>query len=198
MVKFVNSSLPPNRGCFALDKMPLAWEWCRERFASYFHEDTNGFFFSHNNLSDHTNIREFLEKTEEVLALSDRTKIEKTNCDDLTWVEPTNFWKCCSLRRNLFTVFLRCGLHYNGDYYEALMNNPLSKPTYRAICRFLYGFTKYTGNSLDGNFPTSTLIKRGWVEIFTDQPDDFIRRKLVKESTDENRLTLAIDNALWI
>lgn len=195
--KIVDSFLKSTRGSFALDKKPLDWQNCREKFASFFDEDTEGFFFSHNPIEDFDRISEFIMKTEKILELETYSKIVQTNHEDFSWIEPAYFWKCCSLRRNLFTVFLRCALDYTDDYKQALLTNKLSRSSFRAICRFLYGFTKYTGDDLYSYYPQSSLIKRGWVEIFSNKSDEYIKKLLVREKTSAIK-SLFINNAIWM
>ena len=101
------------------------------------------------------------------------------------------------MRRSLLTIIVRAGILYDlkkDNYEEALFKEPYVVPTKKAVMRFMYGFTKYNGPSMD---PTTSLETKGWKTIFSKLKEDDIRKYLVsnkKAYTPECKL----DSKLWL
>lgn len=181
--KCINSfSIKADPGHFALDEKPLVWENCRERFHKSFTNTLHGFYYKHLD-NQSKDIASFILKTEEVLKLKDFSKFCQTNIISIIWVEPSEFWKSCAMRRSLFTVFLRCALNYSHDqknYEEALFLDQTSSvyalQTKNSIMRFLFGFTKYVGPSIDTE---ASIQFRGWRSEFEHKNITEIKSMLV-------------------
>lgn len=183
-------------GSFGVDSSPFMLEPCRERFAKLFTESLSGFFFKVN-AGDAINVATFIFKTESALKLSEFSRFSESNRDTLIWFEPCAFWKSCSMRRSLMTILLRCGLLYDvklDNYEYALFNQDLVVPTRRALERFMFGFTKYVGPSIDSE---SSIQFKGWKIIFESMTLPEIKTALV--SPDENTFTpkANLTSALW-
>jgi hypothetical protein len=183
------------KGSFALDVSPLKFETCRERFARNFFLSNKGFYFSlpRNSVKsisvggpikidekDHcTNVAAFMLKTEKILKISRHSKFAETNRSTILWFEPCYFWRSCRMRRSLLTILLRAGMLYDlkkDNYEEALFKEPYVVPTKNAVMRFMYGFTKYVGPSMD---PSSSLETKGWRTIFSKTSNEEVKRYLV-------------------
>lgn len=98
-------------GSFALDVSPLKFETCRERFAKHWDESTIGWFLKHPE-NKGKDVASFLVKTEEILKQKEFSKFSNTNRDSILWIEPSDFWKVCRLRRSLLTIIVRAGMFY--------------------------------------------------------------------------------------
>lgn len=183
-------------GSFAMDCTPLAFETCRERFAATFKEDTPGFYFKHRP-GQSVQVATFIRKTEAILKESTPSRFSQTNRDTILWVEPSNFWKSCPVRRSLLTILLRAGILYdlNADNFEdALFRQEYVIPTKKAVMRFLYGFTKYVGPEI---VPSGTIIVRGWKTIFEGKSEAEIRSWLVAPMEKSYTLKTELTTALW-
>lgn len=168
----------PPRGQFSLDQKELNWVRCREEFFKIFNENQKGLFFSHE-LNEDVKIKNFIEKTEEILIygglqIFERSVFLPTNLNFASWIEPSRFWMNCFMKRSLFTILLRCSLNYDGkNYEEALFSLEHTRKTKLAIKRFFYGFTNYS--------PTCKMIKnKGWVSVFKNKNKDQICKYLVE------------------
>lgn len=183
-------------GSFALEETPLRFETCRERFAYHFTESTSGFYFKHDpNQGD--NIAKFLIKTEKILDQPVLSSFAKTNLNSILWVEPSCFWKTCSMRRSLLTLLLRAGNLYDGtkdDYEDSLFYEPYIARTLPAMKRFLFGFTKYTGPEC---LAAGTLVLKGWKSTFEHKNESQVKELLVSED-DRFALDFDLPSALWV
>ena len=86
------------------------------------------------------------------------------------WINPSQFWKGCKMRKQLLSILLRAGSKYDPDkdnYEEALYTQEYIKGTKSAVMRFLFGFTEYTQNVC------------GWERAFRAKTDSEIRKLLV-------------------
>lgn len=190
-------------GWFSVEH-PLSFEKCRERFAVHFTHETTGFYFMHPP-GWAENVAAFVHKTEEILEIQqdayEFSTFAMTNRERILWIEPSGFWKVCSLRRSLLTLILRAGMVYDVDkdnYEDAVFNQEHLRRTKKAIMRFLYGFTCYTGESLTPS-PGATLIQRGWVAVFESKDEFFIKDTLVlpKSKTPIPISLPDMEEALW-
>jgi hypothetical protein len=172
----------PKDGWFALESVgsnSIAWQHCRDQFASSFTDRIDGFYFSHS--VPRCNIVAFVGKTEAILDVPEST-FQATNREYATWVTPSVFWKSVFIRRSLFTLLLRAGMLYDPvvDNYElALYGNEYLHTSKAAVMRFLFGFTE---------FCESPYWKLGWAATFSGKPIDDIRNKLVSPKKAEPSL----------
>jgi hypothetical protein len=183
-------------GSFGLDVAPYRFETCRERFGSHWNSDAVGFYFKHP-INYGYAVATFLKKTEIVLKQSVFSQYSMTNRDTILWIEPSDFWKCCRMRRSLLTILVRAGIMYDprkDNYEEALFTEKLVKPTKFAVMRFLYGFTKYVGPNID-NQPD--IESRGWKTIFESHDEEYIKNCL-KWPDDKPYLPSRNISGLWI
>lgn len=196
----------PQPGHFALDAETLHWHHCREQFAVVYTQHTPGFFFSHPPEKGE-NIAEFLNKFEQILGLEGLNSpypystFAGTGCHSVLWVEPSRFWSSCQMRRSLLTVLLRCGINYQNNFDEALFSdqyeqNLYARETKNALLRFMFGFTRYTGNFPPPGSYTSVL-KHGWKEEFFKMDDAAIRRQLVAPETETPESSIIGIESLW-
>jgi hypothetical protein len=194
IVKQYNSK--PEINSYAIEDVNLTWHACREDFSKIFKANSTGLYFSHNNKSQ--NISSFIEKTEDVLIQAANHKISKslffeTNFHFALWIEPSEFWMHCPVKRSLFTLLLRCGSFYNFNNFEnALFSQDYCKITKPAIQRFLYGFTqfKFENEVFEG-------IGKGWVSYFANQSVEIVCEKLIMPSNIPNIKFLIGDDNLW-
>ena len=174
-------------GSFAFDTEPLVFETCREKFGKLWNKDIKGFYMRHQK-NEGVNVASFILKTEEVLGRKRFTRFAETN-RDILWIEPSIFWRCCRMRRSLFTILVRCGRHYylpHIDYEDALFSEPYTTLTRNAVMRFLFGYTKYVGPSLE----TSNSIEYlGWKSFFNGKSNDYLRRVLIWPGKNPHKLS---------
>lgn len=190
--KVIDQIIPqPSPGSFSVTN-PIRFDHCRERFAGIFNESLSEFYYSHKNSFE--KLFEFIEKTEIIIGLVEKSRIIKTNYENIVLVQPSCFWRCCSLRRNLFTVFLRVGMVYEGNYQEALLKENYSKQSINGIYRFLYGFTEYIGPPISPTYDQTSTITCGWVRLFNEKDPEYVKKMLVKNSKD---YSWEIEKALW-
>lgn len=193
------SNPPP--GHFALEPDPsktIHWDHCREQFAAKFNEKTEGFYFSHPE-NKGENVANFLIKFEDIIELEVFSTFSKTNKDTILWIDIAPFWLNCFMKRSLLTILLRCGINYDSDFDEALFGTQFKESIYTietkpAIMRFMFGFTKFTGQEVSGAF--QSVIKHGWKEEFQKLDNFTIRNKLVSPNKEKETTFLVIDS-LW-
>jgi hypothetical protein len=157
-------------GSFGLDVEPYRFETCRERFGRHWDHTTKGFYLTHPVNAGYS-VATFLKKTEIILKQTQFSEYALTNRDTILWIEPSQFWMCCRMRRSLLTILVRAGMVYDpkkDNYEEALFSEKWAKPTRIAVMRFLFGFTKYVGPDIE-NQPQ--IESRGWRYVF-DNPDE--------------------------
>lgn len=171
------------------------WDTCREQFSKKFKKDSFGFFLSVK--EDFSNaVPNFIYICENLLEINCKSKFYRTEYKNTIFIKPASFWKCCYMRRSLFTLLCRQGIfYYIGARFEDLLfgniddqnNNKIdasfefARKTKLAYIRFFCGYTKYVGAGPNYNeyFPE----KHGWVQEFKDQGLDYIKDVLV---TDKN------------
>ena len=122
------------------------WTYCRE----YFHEGSHGIrqFLFVCKRGKARNIAAFMHEVEQRLKLRKTTKFGPTQRHNVIWVEVSPWWTSTSMKRSLFTAFLRTGSSYaltKDNFEEALYSTRYTAETRLAINRFLSGHTKYTG-----------------------------------------------------
>lgn len=210
----------PIEGRFGIDVRNFQWIYCREQFARQFNENSKGFFFSH--LSHKSeDVASFILKTEEIIGITDlhvkhdmlmkfnHSFFSKTNKQYAMWIEPSEFWKECPVKRSLLTIFLRCATNYccvDDNYDEVLLSNSYIEDTIVAVKRFLFGFTNYVAPPLSLNFdyypfaePLASLDLIGWVKCFKNKSESDVKRLLVlpKGVIQESNLIAEQSNCLW-
>lgn len=192
----LSANIDVKAGSFALDRSPLAFETCRERFAAVFGPETEGFYFKHE-VGQGTNVAAFVLKTETIVN-AEHSKFSETNRDTILWVGPSKFWVDCPLRRSLLTIILRAGMLYDlnrDNYEEALFSQEYVIPTKKAVMRFLFGFTTFKGFMSIG---TSTLQTHGWKMVFEGKSDLELKRLLVKPHGKSKSTSEELQAALWL
>ena len=199
-----SASINVKPGSFALENTPLRFETCRERFAKQFNKDKKEFFFKH--IPDKgIEIATFVNKIEDLLSLDKKSKFSETNRNTILWVECSEFWSQCPMKRSLFTILLRAGMLYEtkkDNFEESLFEEKYVNRTKRAVMRFLFGFTEYSGPPIVSNSGTGTgtvPYNTGWVTIFEKKDDDFLISNLV--ATDNFRKNLfanQLSECLWM
>lgn len=164
-------------GSFGIDEEPYRFETCRERFGRQWDENTKGFYLTHP-VNKGYSVATFLKKTEIILKLTEFSEYALTNRDNILWIEPSKFWMSCRMRRSLLTILVRAGMVYEpkeDNYEEALFTERWAKPTKRAVMRFLYGFTKYIGPTIENQ----NIETRGWKYVFDNHDEQFVKDCLV-------------------
>lgn len=183
-------------GSFALDSTPFHFENCRERFGRMWDKTNKGFYFRHAS-GQGIGVAAFILKTEEILGKKRFSKFSETNRDTILWIEPCAFWRCCRMRRSLLTILVRCGMYYDprsDDYETALFCDSYALHTRKAIMRFLFGFTKYVGPSMEGG----VVETMGWKSVFQGRDEIYIKSVLVwPRGRNPHQLGRPISDSLW-
>jgi hypothetical protein len=178
---------------------PVAFEKCRERFAAAFTESLTGFFFmTHEGRT--ADIAHFLEKVETVLELKEPSVYSLTNRPHIVWIEPSPFWKSCSMRRSLLTCLLRSGMVYESDkdnFQEALFSYEYLKRTRNALMRFMFGFTTYHGAVIEPNYEGANLVSKGWLSVF-EFKDAATVRQLLTSPNPVKSSAIDLGEPLWL
>lgn len=193
---FSSTNIDALDGHFAVEATPIKWENCRERFAKAFTASLEGFFFKHP-AGRSISVASFIVKTEDILKEPLFSSFSETNRDTILWVEPSEFWKSCQMRRSLLTILLRCGMLYDlerDNYEEALFTQEYVIPTKKAMMRFLFGFTKYVGPNLDVD---STIQVRGWKSVFEGKDEAEIKSMLVHPGQNPYTPSTDFERRLW-
>lgn len=131
------------------------WLYCRE----YFQDESNGIrrmLFCH---TAHRckNIAAFISAVEDKLKIKEKSLIGPSQRYNISWINISSFWTNTSMKRSLFTIFLRCGVTYKikqDNFDEALLGSIYTRHTEYAVRRFLDGNIRYTGK------------KKGWYNQF--------------------------------
>lgn len=194
--KHKSPSFAPHPGCYYLEGAEH-WEKCRDVFEKQVNEKIEnekieGFFFNHK--GDHQTIAEFLNRTEQVLNLENLnspwrySKYNPTTRPDVLWIQPSEFWMCCRMRRSLLTVLLRAGMNYVDatNYDEAMQSVWYVRETKLAVMRFLLGFNRFVGD-----------CERGWVGTFRNRREDEIKDILVLPEEEKFPLNYVNLGTLW-
>jgi hypothetical protein len=136
------------------------WIHCRETFIHhYFLGKTKRFLFSHG-VGAGTRIAKFINEAEKRLGLKKFSTISGfKNKTTRTLIEPAAWWGKNMMRRQFFTILLRCSINYtNDDFEKTLYSVPYTKITEPAVKKFFNGFTVFKGNM---------GWKQGWVWNFS-------------------------------
>ena len=135
------------------------WYRCREIWHLELKESPF-FFFSHEK-GYGERVASFIWQVEKRLGVP-FSEMGPTNRHTVMWVEPSSWWIERSMRRSLFTIFMRAGKYYDpqqDNFKDALFGDEYICLTYYAVERFLSGHTRYVGRV------------SGWVtQFFEKQP----------------------------
>ena len=203
----------PGNGYFAVDEQhpkALIWQNCREKFLANFFCESKGLFFTHYSNSNE-DIASFIVKCEKILQDTtgqnniEHTSFKKTSNEKIIWVQPSNFWLGCLIKRSLLTLLLRCALNYKviDDNFDACLfcnkyeENKLARETKNAITRFFHGFTEYKGTHyLAEKLENDSIITQGWHFEFKDRSLCYLKQVLQKPLRHSQKNLTGID-ALW-
>jgi len=184
-----------------------SWDHCREQFAVKFTETTKKFFFAHES-GRGLAVASFILRFEDVLRLGRQEDFESsnfkmTNFSRLMLCCPGDFWLSCYYRRSLLTLLLRCGLNYDhqkDNFDDALFGsqhkeNQYIRDTKQSVMRFMYGFTRFTGEAPAAS--GVTVIKHGWKEEFEGLDTNSLRARLVAPTPRSKECSFVGSESLW-
>lgn len=148
------------------DGVLIAGPWfdCRELWHAEYKGRNDVVLIAHK-AGHHKRLRAFISLAEELLGASS-SDIAPTQRKTITCIVPSDFWWSIPIRRSLFSILLRCGLNYEGDFDEALLSNSHALETKEAIERFFGGHTYYNGK------------QEGWCDQFRGVHTKRLRRLL--------------------
>jgi len=152
------------------------WVTCRETFHRYvMRRQTKGFFF-HVGKATCGQVARFIHEMERRLKLPEQSRFYKTTNQKVTYIEVSPFWRQQAMRRQLFTVLLRCGRYYMSDFLKAIQKDVYGKQTYKAIRHFMKGYTDLAS------------CRGGWVNCFFEKRYDPKTRKQLTEEDYAKRI----------
>lgn len=146
---------------------------CREVFANRFTDSTTSIFFNAVTRPATLNLALFFRVLEDKLGLAqtDRTVFSHQSGKGVVLVGVSKWWSSTVLRRQIFTILLRCGTAFTGDFQAALTSNEYAKATMPAVKRFIAGYTKGAG--------TAKSIT-GWMIAFHNKSSKDVESMLVE------------------
>lgn len=153
-----------------------AWHSCRDYFQDS-NREVKTFLFNIGEYGDGQLISSFIEKVESMLNVKTKTTMGPTNKSKSIWVKWSPFWRKYSMRRSLFSAFLRCSLDYvekdnDNNFDEIIKKCKYFKGTQGALKYFLEGNTVFVGEGGAG--------ANGWQVVFENQSDESISLLLRK------------------
>lgn len=89
-------------------------------------------------------------------------------------VHVPEFWRSDANCRSLFTLMLRCGVHYNGDLKETIDKDKNASQCKPSIYRFIKGYTLAMGDNCAGS--------QGWVAKFKGVSEKEVKWYLTKDT----------------
>lgn len=123
---------------------------CREEFSGYF-DKGNELIGWHKRDINLNNINDFFETIEKKIKPKDKIVIFPTEYKDAVVIQVSEFWRQNAARRQLFTLFLRCGsVYYKGDFEGALRAYELTFEIRTLINHFLRRNINPTFNECNG------------------------------------------------
>jgi hypothetical protein len=151
---------------------------CRETFAPHFTENTTHILMGCSPIKDgnHSGYRNapagtkispealgrFMSEVEKRLKLDEMTIIQRTTNNNCLLIHVPEWWRSCYMRRQMFTILLRAGLIFDGNFDKAIGYMYYLDNTRQAFNRFFAGYTKF--------HPSATAYYRpmnwGWAHIF--------------------------------
>ena len=129
-------------------KSPEYWYTCRESFLNRAFIQNIEFIFAHAPKAG-PRIANFIKIAEQKLKIKNPTKIYGfKNASNRSLIMPATWWTSTMVRRQLFTILLRCGRTFgeDSDFTETLFRNPYTKGTQQAVKKFFNGYTKFMGS----------------------------------------------------
>jgi len=188
-----SGSCASSQGSFGIDtKYPavgaiqtVVIDHCRELFEHKFITGcTTGHTYNPNHcyfLSSLSNdvmerVAKFIRETENTLNLFHLSKFNRTQHHNVMKITLSDFWKGYSpdltMRISVFSLLLRCGVNYYGDYRAALNSVPYAVVTMPALNVFLSGKTKFLGTH-------QWHLRKNWVHNFQNLDESTSARLLV-------------------
>lgn len=173
------------------------WDTCREQFAKKFVSTSLGFFLSIESEEHYESVGNFISICEQILEIKNKSTFHNTDMKNVIFICPSFFWKCCYMRRSLFTLLCRQGMFYNkqskfenhlvgdvteGKYEKINHSYTFARNTRPAIIRFFAGYNEYVGDGPKKQdiFPE----KHGWVQEFQNKNLNYIKEVLINDNSD--------------
>ena len=184
-------TMPPERAYSLYNGASGTTTWwkCREQFAPYFTDITKEILFTCK-AGNQERIALFIERCEQILKISssklDHSKFSTTDKNFVLHVNPSEFWTAQEMRRQVFTILLRCGQFYEpkkDNVEEALWSEPYAVETKDAIIRFFFGCNNFITDS-------KYIDKIGWVNTFKGKTKEQIIKQLVKTADNNNEFDI--------
>ena len=156
-----------------LVKIVNHFTYCREIFNQDYYFDSGTEYVGY--IAPNLNIllvNQFFNKLAQKYGLKAKIVIYQTNYKDAIVIKVPNFWKNTFVRREVFTLLLRCAAQYfkkEQDIACALTKYPLTFSCDVALKRFLTGYTVCTKEDLGG-----------FVDFFKDKTKKQVEKFLIK------------------
>jgi hypothetical protein len=150
---------------------------CREVFSSIFTKQSAYIGFAGAELNVQK-LNAFFQIVEDRLNLPNNKRTKFFICDKsfIVICKVSTFWRKNSLRKQFFTMFLRCGaIYFKRDFDVALERYTLTRATKNAILFFLEGNTFPKDNTIYGGY-------KGIVHYLGNKSNYEIHKKLGKKS----------------
>lgn len=166
------TSFRPGPGSFAKIKYQNGffvagnWQSCREVWHRIGRREK--FFLYSHEISKGKTISNFITALEKRLGLRKFTVIGPTQRKTISWIKPASWWISGAMRNSFFTIALRAGYNYKGNFEEALFEHIYFRETRYAVERFLNGYNRYSGKM------------SGWYHQFYLCPDEKVDGLLLK------------------
>lgn len=120
--------------------------------------------------------RAFFKILEDWLSLKERTVITPGSYRNTLVFEFPAFWSETELRRQMLTLFMRCGVcYFRGDFRDAMNRYNLINAIQPAVDRFLLGYTR-----LNPKFKFDLSMSYGAVGMFNRKTAGQVETMLVK------------------
>jgi hypothetical protein len=107
------------------------------------------------------NLSHFFTEVSKKLGI-EPTIFNLTDDDNIILVTVPRFWLQTYTHRQLFTILLRSGVSFVGDFNKALLSDPYAANTKRAVQKFFDGYTK-----ISRQHSTCVYNGGGWADFFT-------------------------------
>lgn len=159
---------------------PASIASCREVFAKSFQPKVTTMFFNAGARHKVVNLAVFFKQLEDKLGIPNDKKSTFRNytggdkdSKGVAAVIVSSWWMVSEVRRQAFTIFLRCGTEFRGDFDAAVLSNNYAKATIHAIKYFMEGNTQLAAGeaAMEG--------ANGWYSRFHSATPFTIRDRLV-------------------
>jgi len=115
------------------------------------------------------NIVRFIDFVERTINLAERTKVHRTDYEEIIQIHPSSFWLSNYTFTSLFTLVVRAGGFYNENTsLDEMMNRDYFQNTKDAFKKFLDGHIHYSINQDPG---------WGWFRVFAYPNNLYLLRK---------------------